>query len=548
MSIQPRHYQTAAVSACLDAAERRVGQMLYTMPTGCGKTVTFTLMLEALRQRGFFPAVVIAHREELLEQAANTIRGYDDMLRVEIEQADRYAPLSSDVIIASVQTLINPKRLERIKAIKPKVIICDEAHHANAASYRKVFDVLGCYTGQCLLIGCTATAKRGDKQGLVQDGTPKFANCPFAEMVHEYPIIQAVEEGYLCPVRGYVVRTDIDLTGIRKVAGDFNQGELNNAVNKDRRTLLAIDKWEEVAQDRRTLVFCTSVDHATRAARKWRERGYNFEVVWGEMDKDERRAVLHRFKQGITQGVCNMGVLTEGFDEPRTDCIVHLRPTKNWGLYVQMTGRGLRLAGGKDDCIILDVVDITKDKNLATAPAILDLPPNLDLQGNSLKQTHQMMKQYSMRLGRIATEQPTTYEQLRGILEAVDLLDRASGTAGVRASGNWQAVSPTHYRLPTSQYRSIEIIFRGDKWHIELHTAQGVTHGPTWGKNAIKERMFQAAEAFARSQWQRPAEQRGEPATGKQQGMLRFLGVPRDEIRYMTKQEASKRIQELARK
>lgn len=542
MIIEPRYYQTGIVDACLDAIGRGVHQILYTAPTGTGKTVTFTLLLEALRKRGVTPAIVLAHREELLEQAANTIWGYDDMLRVEIEQANRRAPLSCDVIVASVQTLAQEKRLERIKQIQPEVIICDEAHHAAAKSYRKVFDALGVYRGECLLIGCTATAKRGDKQGLVQDGTPKMANCPFAELVYEYTVLDAIEEGYLCGIRGFVVNTTVDLSGVGKVAGDYNQRDLDIAVNKDSRTILAIDKWEEVASDRRTIVFCTSVDHATRAARKWRDRGYPFEVVWGEMDKAERRAVLHRFKRGETQGICNMGVLTEGFDEPATACIVHLRPTQMWGLYVQMTGRGLRNAEGKEDCVVLDVVDITKGKQLATCPAILDLPPNLDLQGQSLKKVHAMMKQYSMRLGRIASEQPTTYLQLKGILEAVDLLGKTEQTA----SNRWQVVNPTHYRLQTSQYRSIEIFLRPDgKWHIELHSAGQVTHGPSWPQTGIRERMFQAAENYAFAQWKPRQTERGEPATRKQFGMLRYLGLSQAEIRGMSKDEATRRIKEL---
>jgi len=365
--ISLRPYQQGAIDSVVSArnAGRRSG--LLVMPTGCGKTVVFGSLIDQIKE----PALVVAHRTELLDQAAERIRAVNPGIRVGIEAADRSADSFSDVVIANVAT-VGRLSSKRLNWFKPRIIITDEAHHAAADGYQNVLQRFGAFEDDGPYhLGVTATPHRLDNKPLHGD----HVKAIFEEIVFQYGLVDAIKDGWLCDIRGYRVKTGVDLSTVKTTAGDYNQGQLAEKVNVHARNKLAFDKWYEIAKDRRTIVFCVDVEHS-KAMRDWfTERGWACEHVDGTTRADDRNAIMARFRSGATQILTNCNIATEGFDAPQIGCVLLMRPTKSWSLFVQMVGRGLRTAPGKEDCIIIDVVDTTNDHSLASIPGMFDLNP-----------------------------------------------------------------------------------------------------------------------------------------------------------------------------
>lgn len=406
-----RPYQTATLDAVADAVAFGHRRLLVKKPTGTGKTVTFAAMPTFDRIAAFLGQprhgarmLVIAHREELLDQAAEKIQAQHPDWMVEVEQADRVASSFADVIVASIQTLAARKfaRLERLLRHHDfRLVIIDEAHHAAAPTYRTALVHLGFLpaaegtdvegieaiefddtavmeealrewdktTPQSrLLVGVTATPNRTDAIGL---------GCVFQTLAYNYDLKQAIEDQYLVPIEPYAIESDTSLDTVRTVAGEFNQRDLAQAVNHAERNALAVAAWQELAKNRPTLGFTVDVAHAHSLAEAFQQAGYRWKALSGDTPKDQRRKILADFRSGAIVGIANCMVLTEGTDLPMASCILHAKPTKSATLYEQMTGRGLRTHPGKDRCIVIDIVDIARRHSLQTAPVLYGLPPGL---------------------------------------------------------------------------------------------------------------------------------------------------------------------------
>ena len=409
-----RPYQVECVNAVMGAKNSGLLRVMYTMATGTGKTTTFAELIRRLYDGR--PAIVIAHREELLSQAARRIADHTG-LYVGVERADQRASRDSQVVVASVQT-IGRKGSNRLDWIKsPALIIVDEMHHTiKGSQHHLVLERFGSYEST-FTVGCTATPKRLDRMALL--GMP---GAIWEQEVFRYGIRQAIQEGYLCDIRGFRVETKTDLTKIKSTGGDYNLKELDQAVNNERRTLQAIEKWLEVARNRKTIAFCASIEHSKNTAKAFRAAGLAAEHLDGSMHMEDRRAVLHRLKTGETQLVSNMGVLTEGFDEPSVSCVLMMRPTQSWSLYCQCVGRGTRIYPGKPDLVVIDLCDLTRKHSLATVPTIIDLPANLDLEGNSLEEAAKKMEEVGENINKRADVPRLTFDDLDALLREVDML------------------------------------------------------------------------------------------------------------------------------
>ena len=456
-----RPYQKTAVLRTMEAWER-TDRALMVMPTGTGKTVVFSEIIHRLMDRNIIsgkrPAVIIAHRQELLDQAGNKLASGNDMLRIAYEKAGSYAPRGSEVILASVAT-IGQERSRRLNWVDPSVVIIDECHHGVSPSYLRALARLKCFKKNLVkTLGVTATPKRFDKKALhTAEGEALFQEVAFT-----YTMMEAMQDGWLCPIRGYRVKTNVDLTGVKNTAGDFNQKELGDKIKNDPRTDAVISRWAEIAPNRRTLVFCIDVEHARQAAAKWRAAGIKAEHIDGSMGEVERAAILGRHRTGMTQVLTNCGIATEGYDDPEIDCIVMLRPTQSWSLYVQMAGRGTRLSPGKEDVIVLDVVDNTLKHNLATVPAILDLPCSLDLQGATLEMAAQKLKKvYESGKAKLLLSpetSPATLDEVDSLLERVEMLVSVEIPSEVKAitDNRWMSI-PDGYLLSGASGKSIKL-------------------------------------------------------------------------------------------
>ncbi|MFE1748979.1 DEAD/DEAH box helicase [Streptomyces anandii] len=356
----PRPYQADAIKALISGWAAGVhNRLAVVLPTGAGKTVVFSNLIdELLPQMNGARALVIAHREELIEQAAAKIHAVRPDLRVGVVKAERDEHQDADVIVASIQTLAVERRRKAIENIG--VVIVDECHHAAAPSYMTVLEHFGAWRG-LPVAGFTATMTRTD--GGLAD--------VWQDVVFTLDILEMIEDGYLCDVRGKRVIVDgLDLDSVRTRAGDLQDGQLGQALEDSDAGPVVARAYQEHAGDRAGVVFTPTVSTAQAMADAFTATGIPAAAIWGDMPRDDRAATLDRYRAGDVQVLTNCMVLTEGFDAPWTSCAVIARPTKSAGLYCQMAGRALRLWKGKRDALILDVMGASTRHKLAS---IVDL-------------------------------------------------------------------------------------------------------------------------------------------------------------------------------
>lgn len=372
-----RPYQLAAIEAVERARRGGRTRVLVVMPTGTGKTTLFGEIARREHEAGR-GSLVLAHRDELLTQAAERLSLMIPDARVGVEGGPRRTDGRENVVIAGVQT-VGRASTDRLDWFRPSLMVIDEAHHAAAASYQTAMRRFGAFAGDCFTVGVTATDHRLDNKRLSGESEGTFEEC-----VYRLSVREAMEDGWLCGLRGYRVQGDADLSGVKTTAGDYNVGQLARAVNTPEQTAVALRHWRERAADRRTVVFCVDVAHAKAVADAFSLAGVAAESVDGGMRPADRDGAMARFRTGETQVLVNCELITEGVDVPECACVLLLRPTKSWSLFTQMVGRGLRILEGKADCVVLDVVDATADHRLDDRPGVaglLGMPSRLDLKG-----------------------------------------------------------------------------------------------------------------------------------------------------------------------
>ena len=379
-----RPYQQEAISRVIAARRAGIVRQLVCLPTGSGKTVIFA----ELARMAHKPVLVLAHRRELVQQARDKIAralGSTDEATVAVEQGQHHANANARVVVASIRSLGEGRLARLLQRFQFGLVVYDECHHATAEDNKRVLRSLGAFDSDWkgTLLGFTATTSRGDGVGL---------DTVFQRIVYQRTLFEMVDDGYLVPLRGYRIATAEDLHAVRAGAGDFVVDELAEAVDIDARNALVARSIQELARDRRTIAFCVTVNHARHLARALNAIGVACGIVYGNMTPQKRQQTLADFRAGKLAAVTNVGVLTEGFDDPGVSCIAMARPTRSAGLYAQCVGRGTRLAAGKTDCLVIDFVDLSA-LSLVTLPTLAGLPRNLDLEGNTLDDAERAMMQ-----------------------------------------------------------------------------------------------------------------------------------------------------------
>jgi superfamily II DNA or RNA helicase len=251
--------------------------------------------------------------------------------------------------------------------------IVHNCHHATAETYRAIYEHLDIKPGGDIIhIGCTATLRRSDRVGL---------DAVYDEVWYSIGIADLIGLGFLAKLRGFRVQTGTDISSVGTTAGDFNQGQLAEAVNNERRNAQIVHDTLKLAPLAKAIVFAASVEHSQELAERFTLAGHPAAHIDGTTDKLERRQTVADFHANKYRFLTNFGVFTEGFDEPSVDTIVLARPTKSPLLYAQMIGRGTRIFEGKEFCTVIDFVDVSKKHSVVTLPSLLGMPPNVNLHG-----------------------------------------------------------------------------------------------------------------------------------------------------------------------
>lgn len=347
---------------------------LTVMPTGTGKTVLFAFVAKHWADHRLGRVLVMAHREELIFQARDKIEQVTGELP-DIEMADSRADQGgfhgrSNVVITSVQTMCRENRHCRFDPNDFTLLIIDEAHHATAASYRKVIEHFS-KNPNLRILGVTATPDRADEQALGQI---------FETVAFEYSIQDAINDGWLVPIEQQFVMVDgLDLSAVRTTCGDLNEGDLARIMELEENLHGIVDPTIELAGDTPTLVFASSVDHAERMAEIFnRHRAESAICLHGKTPREERRDKIRAFSRGEYQFMCNCGLFLEGFDETSIGVVAMARPTKSRALYAQAVGRGTRPLPGIVDGLE-DAEQRRRAIGLSRKPGVLVL----DFVGNS---------------------------------------------------------------------------------------------------------------------------------------------------------------------
>jgi DNA repair protein RadD len=349
--LELRPYQTAAIAAIYKYFEANKGHPIIVIPTAGGKSLVMAAFIEGVLKA--WPdqrILIITHVRELIAQNHAEMIGLWPEAPAGVYSAGLgRREADARILFAGIQSI--HRRAAEIGFCD--LVLVDEAHlipGESSTMYRKLIDELTAVNPLLKVIGFTATPFRLDS-GMLHEGE----NALFTDIAFEVSVRDLIDKGYLAALVSKRPKTRLDVTGVGTRGGEYIASELQAAVDKEAITRAAIDEVVSHGADRKSwLLFCSGVDHATHVAEEVRRRGIACATIFGNTPKDERDAIIAAFKKRKIRALASMGVLTTGFNAPGVDLIAMLRPTKSAGLYVQMAGRGTRLAPGKENCLVLD--------------------------------------------------------------------------------------------------------------------------------------------------------------------------------------------------
>lgn len=373
MAFEARWYQQEAVAAWWSYFNSYSGNPLIVMPTGSGKSPVLAMLMKDIitmypRQR----ILILTHVKELVEQDAAAICRHWPHAPVSIYSSSvGRKDFSGKIVVASIQSIIN--NLE--EAGKFNLIFIDEAHlvpEKSETTYRKVIAHFKEVNPKVKVSGLTAIPYRLAGGHLLDCGI--FTDICY-DLTTPDAFSRLVNEGFLTRLVNKKVATKIDTSNVGTRMGDYIQSELEQAADQSDITSAAIREVMAYGHDRKhVLAFAVSVEHAYNIAAEFEIRGWKSVVIHGGLSKKEREAAIADFKAGIYRVCVNVNVLTTGFDYPEIDLLVILRPSDSVALWVQILGRGLRIAPGKENCLVMDFTSNTINLGPIDDPAI---PPRV---------------------------------------------------------------------------------------------------------------------------------------------------------------------------
>lgn len=350
-----RDYQEESVKAMNNIPINERG--LIVLPTGSGKTIC---MAELCKQ-SIGRTLIVVISKELREQTIEKVRNMcgDDIsigsVQATLNQVD------AKIVVATRQSL-SSKKSNRIESMLQygdfTTVIFDEVHIA-VEQCLKVLQKLD--TTKLKVIGFTATPYN-----------KKMVKI-FNEITYSKDILWMIENKYLIEPKAYQIETTTDISSVKTVGGEFVQSELERVINTDDRNDLIVKAYKEFGIDRKhTIAFASGIEHSRDLCTEFNKQGITCAYVDSTLTKDEREVVLDAFRNGEYKVICNVGVLSTGYDFPEVDNVLFCRPTKSKILYIQQLGRGLRIADDKENCLVLDFKDVISKHNLMDISSVFD--------------------------------------------------------------------------------------------------------------------------------------------------------------------------------
>lgn len=497
-------YQREAYNAFWNGVTHGITKPVITMATGTGKTILFgNIATEAIEKGITNQVLIITHTDELIQQAVDKVwrtnPDYENkigIIKANTNECDQ------PIVVASRQSL-HGKRLKTYPKDKFQFIITDEAHHATAPSYLKIYD----YFQPKIHLGVTATTYRTDKRGL---------HNVFQSIVYSYTLEDAINDGNLVEIRQKAIETDADLDFVKIVAGDFQQSMLSTQLNTPERNHIIASGYQEHGEGRKAIVFCVDVQHAVDMAQHFNYMGINAESIYGSMDLEHRREIISAYRNNEIKVLTNCNILIEGYDDPSLSCILMARPTKSELLYTQMLGRGTRLYPGKEDLLVMDITDNSTKHDVFSLPRLNGLPLK-DMDGKTIGATKLSMV---MENSEYASQLDEFYKKpVKTRLKDIDPYKGSSlvNVAGYQPTEHWESE-------PATDRQKSYLMRNGmDEQRVEF-----LTKGQA---QVIISQLFAITEH--------------EPATDKQKNFLRMNFVPESVLKVISKRKASKIIDQI---
>ena len=346
-----RPYQQAAITAIYGYFQNSTGNPLVVIPTAGGKSLVMAAFIEGvLKAWSDQRILIVTHVRELIAQNHAEMIGLWPEAPAGIYSAGLgKREAQARILFAGIQSIHARAR----EIGHTDLVLIDEAHlipGKSSTMYRRFLDDMAKINPALKVIGLTATPFRLDC-GMLHEGKSAL----FTDIAYEAPVRDLIDQGYLSPLVSKQPATRLDVSKVGTRAGDFIARDLAAAVDQEAITRAAVTEIIAYGHDRKSwLTFCSGVEHARHVAEEFARQGITCRTIFGDTPKDERDAIIAAFKRGEIRALASMGVLTTGFNAPGVDLIALLRPTKSAGLYVQMVGRGTRLAPDKEDCLVLD--------------------------------------------------------------------------------------------------------------------------------------------------------------------------------------------------
>ena len=348
-----RDYQEEARTAIKNEWDKGFKKTLLVLPTGCGKTIVFSKVIEDRVKLGE-RVLILAHRSELLDQASDKLAKTTGIFTATEKAEQSCLDTWFRVVVGSVQTLQRPKRLSRFSKNYFDTIVVDEAHHCISDGYQRVLE----HFNSANVLGVTATPDRGDMRNL---------GSYFESLAYEYTLPKAIKSGYLSPIKALTIPLKLDLSAVSMQSGDFKASEIGTALDPYLEQIA--DEMLKYCADKKTVVFLPLVKTSQKFKEILNSKGFRAAEVNG--DSKDRAEIMEDFNKDKYNVLCNSMLLTEGWDEPSVDCIVVLRPTKIRSLYSQMVGRGTRLHQGKENLLLLDFLWHTERHELCHPASLI---------------------------------------------------------------------------------------------------------------------------------------------------------------------------------